>query len=526
MNMKKTATILIVLIAILFAGTANAGRKGKPAPGVGLDPSEVVVHDVILPGDYDPDADEDASKDLRFQFHGFLRVPFRLGFGTGEDVNGNGDDGLKLHVPPQIPDSSYLNWQFTNNMGGPWTELRFAYGNQTVAANVSIATYNVTDGGYRDLAAQLGINHSFVSLNLPKLFGSLGGIVANVGVFSNLYGAAGRYGADKYDTYLFGATHTGGENVRAFFDVSDKWTLHLEQGFGGKLMMPPFEGPEAHYLPYGGTEQQGTTLLNHVHLGASFKDRLTIAGHLMHAFNTDATNIDPTDDERDGSMINVGVDIKMIDFFFGEGYLGYSHVMTKDLARLAGAVEFQHSNTGWSIVDNYYHPATFNEDLPAGNGTIDTVLFQYIFSLARFLWHPKEYWGQDRDLRLSIFGMYNHVNCEDDNWNGVADKLKYGGDVVYTPLSWLGIGARYDLVQPDLNNNTKSFHVASGMLIFRTDFISNEQIVLQYSHYIHGDNVIASWPYDDEPYGTATYDGAPGLRPDDGVLKISAIMWW
>ncbi len=524
--MSRNLQMTVILIGgLCLTAPANAQRKGGPAPGVGLDPSALVLHEVILPSDYDPHKAE-PSPDLSFRFHGFLRVPFRLGIGTGEDMVGNGSSEVKLHAPPQIPDANYLHWNFTNNMGGPWTELRLIYGNQTVAANVSIATYSITDGGYRDLQAQLGINHSFVSLNLPQLFGPLGGIVANVGVFSNLYGAAGRYGADKYDTYLFGATHTGGENVRAFFDVTDTVTVHVEQGFGGKLMVPPFDGPQAPYLPYGGEQQQGTTLLNHLHVGISYRDRLTLAGHFLMTWNTDATELDPTTKERDGRMINAGVDLKWIDFFFGEGYLGYSHVATRDLARLAGAVEFLHANTGWSIIDNYYHPETYDAPVPDGDGTIDSIMVQYIFSLSRFLWHPKPYWGQDRDLRISVFGMYNHVDCDDDNWNGVAHKLKYGGDVVYTPISWLGLGGRYDLVQPDLDDNTKSFHVASGMVFLHTDFISNEQIVLQYSHYFNGDKVTAGWPYDDEPYGPATYDGAAGLRPDDGVIKISAIMWW
>ncbi|MDJ0762781.1 MAG: hypothetical protein QNJ97_07295 [Myxococcota bacterium] len=525
--MKHLLIIGLSLIGLLTTTNAqSAGRKGKPAPGVGLDPNQLVLHELVLPVDYQPDT-ELQLKDLHFQFHGFLRVPFRLGIGTGQDLESNGDSDTKLHVPPQIPDSSYMNWNFTNNMGGPWTELRFIYGNETVAANVSIASYNITDGGYRDLTAQLGINQSFVSLNFPKLFGSLGGIVVNVGVFSNRYGAAGQYSADKYDTYLFGATHTAGENLRAFFDISDTLTLHVEQGFGGKLMMAPFDGPEASYLPYGGPEQQGTTLLNHAHLGISYKDKLTVAGHFLMSFNTDATQIAETDpEEKDGRLINVGVDVKFIEFFFGQGYLGYSHIMTKDLARLSGAVELLHSREGWSLIDNYFHPADINLDPPAGNGSIDSILFQYIFSLAKFLWHPREFWGQARDLRFSLFSMYNHIKCDDENWNGVTDKLKYGGDVVYTPVSWLGIGARYDLVQPDLDNANKSFHVTSGMLFFHSNFISHEQLVLQYSHYFNGKEVSASWPYDDAPYGPATYDGEPPLRPDDGVIKISAIMWW
>jgi len=139
--MNKKLSIAVLIISVVFMSTvASAGRKGKPAPGVGLDPSEIVLHDVVLPADYEP-GDEDPSKELRFQFHGFLRVPFRLGYGNGEDLDGDGDSKLRWHVPPQIPDSSYVDWRFTNNMGGPGTELRLIYGNDQpeFVCKVSIA---------------------------------------------------------------------------------------------------------------------------------------------------------------------------------------------------------------------------------------------------------------------------------------------------------------------------------------------------------------------------------------------------
>ncbi len=488
---------------------ANRRPRGQAAPGVGMDPSDMVLHEVVMPGDVDAeDEAEEPVSDMRFQFHGFLRVPLRLGIGNGKDFEGNGESETKVHIPPQIPDGSYLNWRYTNNMGGPWTELKLIYGNNTVAANVSIAAYTVTDGSYRDLIGQLGINQSFVSLNFPELFGKYGGIVANVGVFSNRYGAAGRYSADKYDTYLFGATHVAGESIRAFVDVSRHFTLHIEQGFGGKLDVAPFVSDtfsDVPYLPYPGDEQQGATLLNHAHLGVSYDDKLTLAGHFLMSWTDDAR---PEDDEKDGRIMNFGADLKMIDFFFGEGYLGYSHIFSKDPMRVAGAFEALHSVEGWSLKDNY-----FPGDESTGNGTVDSILFQYTFSLARFLWHPREFWGQGRDLLISGFGMYNIINSDDDEFEGATQKLKFGGDVIYTPLSWLGLGARYDLVQPNMDDNTESFHVASGMLILRSSFISHERIVLQYSHYFYGDNVRPAWPHEE-------------FAPDSGVIKLSAIMWW
>ena len=41
----------------------------------------------------------------------------------------------------------------------------------------------------------------------------------------------------------------------------------------------------------------------------------------------------------------------------------------------------------------------------------------------------------------------------------------------------------------------------------------HEQILIQYSHYLYGDNVAPAWPYEAQP-------------PDEDSVMISAIMWW
>lgn len=43
-------------------------------------------------------------------------------------------------------------------------------------------------------------------------------------------GAAGRYDAGKYDTYLFGRTHVAGETLTGFYHFNDTLTLTLEHG--------------------------------------------------------------------------------------------------------------------------------------------------------------------------------------------------------------------------------------------------------------------------------------------------------
>ena len=111
---------------------------------------------------------------------------------------------------------------------------------------------------------------------------------------------------------------------------------------------------------------------------------------------------------------------------------------------------------------------------------------------------------------VTVFGMFNDVDSE----NFAHQKLKYGAEVVYSPLELLAIGTRADLVQPDLDNNDESFAVLSPKLILRTSFLSHERVLLQYSHYFNQEAVYPAFPYNRLP------------EADQDVLMLSASMWW
>ena len=69
--------------------------------------------------------------------------------------------------------------------------------------------------------------------------------------------------------------------------------------------------------------------------------------------------------------------------------------------------------------------------------------------------------------------------------------------------------------QSDLN-----FSVFSPRLIFRTAFVTHEQIMLQYSRYFTGSDVRGQFPYNMQP-------GAGGLTSTDkNAAQIAAIIWF
>ncbi len=508
------AAIDLWIDEVVFLGCTGPVADARPAagehegddpkidggrPGLGADPARPRGDSLLRPRD-----DGEGSEGYTFGFHGFLRIPVRVGIGSGAGFAAGVDRGRKLHSPPQIPDGSYTDWRYTNVSGGPWTELWLSYGNGTVTANVVLAAYDVSDASYRDLLSQLGINQSFLSFDFPRLLGDKGGLSWNVGAFSNRYGTAAKYDAGKYDTYLFGATHVAGETVSAFYQLGPDLTLVADHGVGSKLQVAPLvPGLEAPYLPYPGELQQGSTLLHHAHLGLGIGAHLTVALHMLTEWTDDAR----LTTEEDGRITNLGADVKLVESRYGDGYLGWSHLISDNPLRVAGAFEVLHSFEGWNLRDNYFG------ETATGTGTIDTVMLQHSFSLERFRRAPEEFWGQSADLVVSAFGMYSRVASDDPAFTAATGKLKLGGEVTYTPRAWLGADLRYDLVRPDTSDRRQTFHVISPSLILRSRFASNEQVLIGYSHYINGDRVTPGYPHET-------------LAPDTHLLRISASMWW
>jgi hypothetical protein len=427
----------------------------------------------------------------------------RVGLGSGDDVEPGGPPGTKLHSPPRVPDAAYTHWQYTNEIGGPWTELQLSYGNARVFGTVMLAAYNHSDAGFRDLPSQLGVNQAWVTFNLPTLFGDRGGLLINVGSFSGGYGGTGRYDAGAYGTYLFGRTHATGETISAFYDLTPNLTVQFEHGIGARLDVGLIERgvPSTVQLPYPGPIQQFPTMLHHGHLGFTYRDKLRVAVHALTAW----TQASVRASEPDGRITSVGGEIKLIDTRFGSGFLGAAHLRAKEASRVAGAFEALHSWEGWSLTDNYFRN-------PTGTGNITSLAWEWIFSWANLRGGPG--YGDGRDLVGRFFGMYNQISNADRT--APPAKLKVGGTLTLTPLSWLGVSGRYDNVQPNMNDNTETFHVFSPRLLLRSGFVSNEEIVLQYTHYILGNHTKLPDPWDQRP----------NITPDKQVVSIIATMWW
>jgi hypothetical protein len=519
--------------------------------------------------------DTASEKDWGFHFKGYFRAPMRFGI---SDSGGLTPGELQFHAPPVTPDGNYTRWTYTNANPGPWAELLFQYGTQRVMMTTSIASYNITSGGWRELQDQLGIDRAFLTMKFPEALGDFGGVALDVGIFSNRYGAMGKYDAGQYETYLIGRTRNAGFTLTADLDLGDDFKLIFENGFGAKtdqqyqtydcgsstIQVTDTAGNSANvrgagcptlpngypkysaeynypsWQPYAGDAgvQQGTNLLLHDHLGLVIKGIWTIQAHSILSFVRDARwNVasangagsrsspnSPPLGIKDSAYIYVtGLDVKLDGGWMGDGYVGFSMVKAKNAAAVNDSIEVLHSQGGWQLAKNYF---------PNGNGTIYSGALQYTFSLAAMMMRPRPFWGQAADLTVRPFVMYNKVSGTD---GGAYDmtKVKGGLDVVYSFIPNLAVALRLDNVRPDTKDGDKNFSVISPRLVFRSEFVTHESVVLQYSYYQYGSaytDPARSASVMPDPFGK---DGklnisSTGLnmQPDKHVVMLHANMWW
>ncbi|HET6147676.1 MAG TPA: hypothetical protein VFH68_09095 [Polyangia bacterium] len=531
-------------------GPAAAEPKKKHGGGLGLslDPNAPQQGAPVVPIEVVAPPEESGSSEWKFDITGYFRAPLRMSWGppTRPEPNAapGSDAGTQFRTPPRVPDWNYIDWRYTNSMVGPWTELNFHYGNSRVKATVQVASYNLTDAGYRRLESNLGINQSYLSINWPELWDENSRLTLTVGGYTNRYGAAGRYDGGKYETYLFGRTHVTGETATLEYDIAD-WTASFEEGIGAKLEPIPWIGPPADpsqnltWNPFPGPQPQESTFVAHAHFGASYKKMLLIGAHYINTF--------ANDNERAGGykggmgatyrpfqgrpssiqsphIVIYGADVKLLGGVLGDGYLGYAHLDARNAEYLGDAIETIHSFGGWQLHDNYFgQPGNFSGQ--HATGKVDTILFQHVFSFGQLFRYPQNFWGDGPDLIASLFAMYNKVSGATNNYN--HSRLKAGAELTYLPLSWFGIGGRYDIVDPNLDDTTQNFSVFSPRIILKSAFVTHEQILIQYSRYFYGANAaVSQFPYNGGSPDYPHNQFAQALGADKNAFTIAAIIWF
>lgn len=513
--------------------------------------------------------------DWEFSFHGYFRAPMR--FGLNERQYGDNAGDLSLHYPI-VPDDQYFSWQYSMHQPRDWAELYFSYGNGIATGTVSIQGFNFTDAAWKENRAQFGVAQAFVTLT-PEFRMDWFDLKWKIGSFDNRYGEAGQYDAGAFETYLFGRTHGTGEAGRLEFYLGEdkEHVIGVEHGLAVNRPNPSFLN--AHRF----------TLLHHWHLDYEYRRRVYVGFHYLNATANEADRLA----ERvrrgapNGNIHVLGPDFRLDWGRIGYLYAGLSYILLQDAAVVGPAIEVLHSAGGGTtplpgqgvdgfsfnnylgtvpgpfaggLVDNYLQgPLRQNQ---AGNGSIMTVLAEYDNSVKNIMQGDK-FDGESWDVGFKLYAMFNRITSDDPDVDGI-NKVKFGGDVFYQPLKWIGLGFRATHLRPHSAVPEQAFTVLSPRIFFQTNWISRERIELSYTRYVYAQrtcpglsviNPDTGQPddltldnYDPVtgyscvqppplPAGPESFGATPSLfngqergqvlvPPDENVLMLKATFWW
>lgn len=504
-----------------------------------------------------------SDDEWKFGFNGYLRAPLRVGI--GKRIKAKSDQSVTTLTTPQLPNDQYLDWQYTKSVQRSWLESFFSYGNNWAKGVFAIQAFRFTDSSYPDPEAQFGVGQAWVEVT-PDMMSIDENMRMNVkvGSFWGRYGGAGQYDAGAYDTFIIGRTHTVGETVRAEYDYNDT-TYFFEEGFGAK---------QPHPSPFNSTK---FTLLAHAHTGFNWDQFLNLGLHVMHAWTQEpdhdcasreeeyafnrANNADPvltqlmaqyaegpvgackheniTTDTRtinngvvvrsdtpDGSMTVYGVDAVLTPGALGRFFVGYSHITAEHAVNVDSAIEVIHADGGGFFKMGLTHQYFNSRPLwdaqrtwaQGGNGAIDTIEGQWDLSLSSLI--GSEVFGQ-QGLDLQSFMMLNLIKSEDDPTLDGISKLKFGAELVYSPLSWFGVGVRGDQVSPRSDVPEQAFTVLRPRLIFRSDYGTHEEIEIGYARYFYAQRECsnADWVECTQPPNAVVGPDGWGNRPGINSAK-------
>jgi hypothetical protein len=484
------------------AETDDSSATTRPALGLSPDSPQVGA----LPGGVMPafGSASAGEQDWRFDFHGLATLPLRAGINSRTNP-AEGQHTTVLHAPPGVP-GDFGTFSYTGVVPDPWVQLNFSYGNPIVTMTVILAARSVTTAaGFFNPPSQLGINDAFLTFRLPR-FGKIRASV-DIGSYSNRYGAMGQYDTGRYGTPLIATVAGTGETLTADTTVGDV-ALIAQHGISGQLAKAPTGLAPAMWNDFA-DPNVGSSFVHHFHVGVQYKSLVQLSGHYLTAWSQDDRAT--PNQQPDGSIDIAGIDSRLTMGRFGHLYLGVSRVSATHARTVSGVIRVLNAWGGPDLISEYLGPNS------GGTGHLTNLGVQYDLSLGTLLRYPVPFSGNGPDIFLSGFAIYSRVSSVDPNFDQVT-KFKYGAEATYSMLSWMSLSGRYDRVVPNADDNFKSFAIISPRIIFRSKWNAQDQVVLQYSRYLYGSEVVIKSgvpPVDD-----------PTLAPDRHVISLSGTMWW
>jgi hypothetical protein len=534
----KIPVLVVLALSVVPAQFAAAQDPPKPAKPeetkteitpLGLDPQftldPTAPQMASLPGGLTPAYGQRALSEgeWRFDFHGFIFAPMTAGIGerfklTVNDMPNPNDPidqsqvgDTTLHSPPQVPDDRET-FSHTGVVPTTYAQLNFSQGNSIVTGNMSVVARQANAStSFLEPPSQLGVTDLFLAIR-PRLQRIQTEVF--VGAFTSRYGATGEYDEGRYGTPLIARVNTMGERITARMAVG-KIVLMAEQGLGGGTNKAGASLTPDVWNDFG-NPNAGTTFVHHGHLGAAYSRYATVGLHYLRAWSQDDRGTGGL--APDGSIDIYGADLRLNMRRFGHFYVAGSYVDAKYAGTVSRVISVLNTRGGQGLIENYLGPNS------NGNGNLTIIGGQYDLSVGKLLSYPVPFSGDGPDLFVSLFGVATHVNSDDKfqdpnlRWYDNVNKWKFGAETTYSFLSWMAASARFDRVTPDTLDSKQSFSVISPRLIFRTDWLATDQIVLQYSRWFYAANTLVR--VGDPPRENINF------IPDTQMISLTASMWW
>jgi len=504
--MRRNLSRMLVL-PLLALPTLAAAEEGETPPRLGQSPGEPLTQSAApsIPFGIPPSR----SRDNVLDFHGYMLLPLRVGVMNRENPSSEQGDTV-LHTPPLMAENA-RSFGYTGVLPDPWIQMNFTYGNSTVSGTAIIAAKSAGDAnGYYNPVEQLGVTDAFVNINLTRPLKTP--VELKVGAITGRYGAMGAYDAGHYGTPLIARTNTIGETLTASLRLG-KSTLVLEQGLGGQLARPQMQLVPAAWNDFA-DPNAGSSFVNQLHAGLVYDNLAHLGLHWIKAFSMDDQV--PAGTVTDGSIDVLAADARLTSGRFGHLYAGLALTKADNARSVSGVIEILNARGGKELLEHYLGEGTEAE--PAeGDGSLLTFGAQYDLSLSRLI-YGELFTGQSPDVLLGLFGIATSVTSDEGTDQDGTTKLKLGGQATYNVLSWFGVSGRFDHVRFDASDDTQAYNVISPRLLFHTDWQSRDELCLQYSHFIYGENVYA-WR------GNPLVQD-PRAIPDRNVLMLSGTFWW
>jgi hypothetical protein len=202
-----------------------------------------------------------------------------------------------------------------------------------------------------------------------------------------------------------------------------------------------------------------------------------------------------------------GADLRMMNTWFGDFAISASYADAK-YAQLLTGLNYFGSFSGEQLTKRFLGPQ--------GGGTGKMVVggAEYMLSWGRLLRYPQAFDGNAPDLITSVFADVASIESRDPDANG-KKLYKFGAEVTYRFFPWLAASLRGDHVAPNSKDLQESFEVISPKLVFKTDWLSHEQVTLAYSKWFYGEHTHAEFP-----------DDLTRRQLDDQMWSLTFGMWF